>query len=131
MGMAVQAAVAHTVPGLTEPVITSVGNVIKVVTLDTMEPHVPGPAAVTVLDLTTPVIVPVEPVRKAVMPGIMEDSVVNVAAATVQEIRLVVEIVEPAIVAIQGIMDTFVSTSVVATAPDHTTHVTVSVEPVG
>ena len=80
MGLYVQAAVAHTVRGQTEPVITSMGNVIKVVTLDTMETHVPGPAAVTVLGLTTPVTVPVEPVRKAVMPGIMEANVVNVAA---------------------------------------------------
>ena len=106
------------------PVITSVGNVIKVVTLDTMETHVPGPAAVTVLDLTTPVTVPVEPVRKAVMPGIMEDSVVNVAAT----VQLVVEKMEPVIVAIQGSMEKLVTTGVVATAPGHTTPVTVPVE---
>ena len=48
MGLDVHASVAHTVWGQTLPVITSVGNVIKVVTLDTMETHVPGPAAVTV-----------------------------------------------------------------------------------
>ena len=130
MGLYVQAAVAKTVRSQTVPVITSMGNVIKVVTLDTMETDVPRLAAVTVLDLTTPVTVPVEPVRKAVMPGIMETNVVNVAAATVQEIKLVIEIVEPVIVAIQGIMETFVTTVAVPTAPGHTTHVTVSVEPV-
>ena len=114
--------------GQTDPVITPVGNVIKVVTLDTMEKDVPGPAAVIVLDHTTPVTVLVEPVRKAVMSGILEASVVNLAAATVQEIKLVVEIVEPVIVAIQGIMETLVITGVVPAAPGHTTHVTVPVE---
>ena len=127
MGLDVHASVAHTVWGQTVPVITLVGNVIKVVTLDTMETDVPGPAAVTVLDLTAPVTVPVEPVRQAVMPGTMEASVENVAA-TVQEIKLVVEIVEPVIVAIQGIMEKFVTRGVVATAPGHTTPVTVPVE---
>ena len=58
------------------------------------------------------------------MPGIMEDSVVNVAAT----VQLVVEKMEPVIVAIQGSMEKLVTTGVVATAPGHTTPVTVPVE---
>ncbi|KAK3738832.1 hypothetical protein RRG08_004627 [Elysia crispata] len=77
MGLDVHAPVAHTVPGQTDPVITSVGNVIKVVTLDTMETDVPGPAAVTVQDLTISVTVLVELVRQAVNQGTEDQSVLN------------------------------------------------------
>ena len=68
-------------PGQTEPVITSMGNVIKAVTLDTMETDVPGPAAVIVLDHTTHVTVPVDPVRQAVSQGTEDQNVLNVSKA--------------------------------------------------
>ena len=102
------------------------GIVIRAGTVGTIETDVPGLAAVIVLDHTMPVTILVEPVRQ----GIMEASVGVVAARTVQEIKREIDILEPAIAAILDGMETFVAIVVALTVPDHTTPVTVPVEPV-